>query len=178
MASPPSDPETPLPDTPDGIDTMRERLAELYPDLDTSAFGVTGRVLRLAQAIDRRRAEHLKEFNLAPGDFDVLATVRRIEDEDGVNPGRLLQSVLITSGGLTKRLDRLETAGWVARHPDPDDRRATLVRLTDGGRELIDTVLPELLTREHEFLSDALSDRQRDQVAGALRRIVRTLPDG
>lgn len=167
-----------MPDTPDGIDAMRDRLAELYPDLDTSGFGVTGRILRLAQAIDRRRAEHLREFDLAPGDFDVLATIRRIEGESGVNPGRLLQSVLITSGGLTKRLDRLEGAGLVARHPDPDDRRATLVRLTDEGRHLIDAVLPSLLTEEHQLLAEALSDRQRDQVAGALRRIVHTLPGG
>lgn len=166
-----------MPDTPDGIDAMRERLAELYPDLDTSAFGVTGRILRLAQAIDRRRAEHLKEFELAPGDFDVLATIRRIEGTDGVNPGRLLLSVLITSGGLTKRLDRLEAAGWVARHPDPGDRRATLVRLTAEGRHLIDRVLPSLLNREHEILAEALSDRQRDQVAGSLRRLVLSLPD-
>lgn len=166
-----------MPDAPDAVDGMRGRLAELYPDLDTSAFALTGRVLRLAQTFDRLRADHLKEFGLVPGDFDVLATIRRIEGAAGVNPGRLLQSVLITSGGLTKRLDRLETAGWVARHPDPDDRRATLVRLTAEGRDLIDRVLPSLLSREHELVAQTVTDRQRDQAVATLRRLVLGLAD-
>lgn len=162
---------------PDAVDGMRDRLAELHPDLDTSAFALTGRILRLAQSLERLRAEHLKEFGLVPGDFDVLATIRRIEGDTGVNPRRLLRSVLITSGGLTKRLDRLETAGWIGRHPDPDDRRATLVRLTSEGRDLIDRVLPSLLSREHELVAQAVTDRQRDQVAATLRQLLLALPD-
>jgi DNA-binding MarR family transcriptional regulator len=168
--------EVPVPDATDAVDGMRDRLGALYPELDTSAFGVTGRVLRLAQSLDRLRAEHLSQFGLVPGDFDVLATIRRIEGDTGVNPGRLLQSVLITSGGLTKRLDRLQTAGWMVRHPDPDDRRATLVRLTPEGRDLVDRALPSLLASERELIERALSDRQRDQTAAALRRLVHALP--
>jgi len=164
-------------ETTDAVDGMRERLATLYPELDTSAFGVTGRVLRLAQAIDRHRTEHLNQFGLVPGDFDVLATIRRIEGDAGVNPSRLLESVLITSGGLTKRLDRLQAAGWVARHPDPDDRRGTLVRLTQEGRDLVDRALPSLLSSENELIERTLSDRQRDQAAASLRRLVLALPD-
>ncbi len=166
-----------MPDTTDPIDGMRERLAELYPELDTSAFGLTGRVLRLAQAFERHRAEHLKQFDLAPGDFDVMATIRRIEGDTGVNPGTLLQSVLITSGGLTKRLDRLEAAGWLARHPDPGDRRATLVRLTPQGRELLDQALQSLLTSEREFVNGTIPQRLRDQTAATLRRLVLALAD-
>lgn len=164
-----------MPHASDGIDGMRERLAELYPELDTSAFGLTGRVLRLAQAIERHRSEHLKQFDLAPGDFDVMATLRRIEGDTGAHPGTLLQSVLITSGGLTKRLDRLEAAGWLARHPDPGDRRATLVRLTPQGRELLDQALQSLLTSERELVDGAIPQRQRDQAAATLRRLVLAL---
>jgi DNA-binding MarR family transcriptional regulator len=168
--------ESPVLEPSDAVDGMRERLAALYPALDTSAFGVTGRVLRLAQAIDRLRAEHLTRFGLVPGDFDVLATIRRIEGDAGVNPGRLLQSVLITSGGLTKRLDRLQAAGWVVRHPDPDDRRATLVQLTPEGRDLIDRALPSLLASEQELIERTLSTREREQTAASLRRLVLAFP--
>ncbi len=159
-------------DTTDAVDDMRQRLSELYPDLDTSAFGVVGRVLRLAGTLEALRAEHLATFGLAPGDFDVLATIRRIEGDRGVNPGTLLRSVLITSGGLTKRLDRLESAGFVGRHPDPDDRRGTLVRLTPDGMDLVDRALTSLLTLEGELVAASLSQRQVDQVAGLLRRVV------
>jgi DNA-binding MarR family transcriptional regulator len=156
---------------PDIVDGLRDRLAELYPDLDTSGLAITGRILRLALAIESARVEHLAPFGLAPGDFDVLATLRRVQGEAGANPGLLLRSVLISSGGLSKRLDRLEAAGLVERRPDPDDRRGTLVRLTGPGTALIDEVLPSLLTAERDRVAEALSERQREQLAGLLRRL-------
>lgn len=162
---------TASPDT-DVVDGIQRRLAELHPHLDASAVGVTGRLLRLAQAFARRRDEHLEAFGLTASDFDVLATVRRTEGPDGVKPRQLLRSVLITSGGLTKRLDRLEHAGLLARHPDPDDRRGTLIRLTKDGTALIDRAIPSVLTMERDLLSDALTGRQLDQTASLLRRLV------
>lgn len=154
---------------PDAVDRIRSHHAARYPELDTRTFGVTGRVLRLAQFFESKRSEHLAVFALTPGDFDVLATIRRTEGSDGVNPGQVLQSVLITSGGLTKRLDRLETAGLIRRHPDPADRRATLLRLTPAGAELVDRVIVSLLTMEHQFVSSVLSDAQVDRAASLLR---------
>lgn len=156
---------------PDGVDAIQTRLAELYPDLDTSGFAVTGRILRLARHIEARRTDHLAEFGLTPGDFDVLATVRRTQGPEGVNPGTVLQSVLITSGGLTKRLDRLESAELIERRPDPDDRRGTLVRLTDHGTGVLDRALRSLLTMERELVGEMITDRQMDQVAALLRRL-------
>lgn len=153
------------------MDRIRDRLAVLYPEVETTGFGVTGRVLRLARAFEARRAEHLGSLGLNCGEFDVLATIRRISGSDGVNPADVLRSVLITSGGLTKRLDRLESAGLIERRPDPDDRRGTRVRLTSAGQELIDRALPSLLTMEHESLSAELSERQLEQTASLLRRL-------
>lgn len=160
--------------TPDAdvVDGIQRRWAEIHPELDTSAVGVTGRLLRLAQAFERQRDNHLQEFGLTAGDFDVLATVRRTQGSDGVKPRQLLRSVLITSGGLTKRLDRLENAGLLARHPDARDRRGTLIRLTRKGTAMIDRALPSLLTMERDLLSEALTARQVGQTASLLRRLV------
>lgn len=155
----------------DAVDRIRSHHTARYPDLDTRAFGVTGRVLRLAQFFESKRAEHLAAFDLTSGDFDVLATIRRTQGSDGVNPGQVLQSVLITSGGLTKRLDRLESAGLIRRQPDPSDRRATLLRLTESGAELVDRVIPSLLTMEHGFVSSVLSRTQVDQASSLLRML-------
>lgn len=155
----------------DQVDEIRERLAELYPDLDTRAFGTTGRILRLAREIESRRTQYLASFQLTPGDFDVVATLRRTDEGTGVNPGRLLKSLLITSGGLTKRLDRLEKAGLIERQPDPEDRRATLIRLTSHGLEVVDEVLPALLEMEAERIGSRLTARQIEQTASVLRRL-------
>jgi DNA-binding MarR family transcriptional regulator len=155
----------------DPIDAMRARLAELYPDLDTAPFGVTGRVIRLAAWLERQRADHLEAFDLTPGDFDVLATIRRTEGEIGVNPRELVAAVLITSGGLTKRLDRLESAGLIGRHADPGDRRGTRVRLTAEGTDLIDRALRSVLTHERNVVAAALTERQVDQASTLLRKL-------
>jgi DNA-binding MarR family transcriptional regulator len=133
-------------------DRIRATLAAIYPDLDTTGFALTGRVFRLARALETRRAEHLAAFDLTVGDFDVLATIHR-EGADGINPRDLLRSVLITSGGLTKRMDCLEALGFIRRHADPGDRRGTLLRLTPAGVDRIDQVIPSLLEMERPSTS-------------------------
>lgn len=155
----------------DPVDEIRERLAVLYPNLDTTAFGITGRILRLAREIETKRLDHLATFGLSPGDFDVLATLRRSDEGEGVNPGQLLESLLITSGGLTKRLDRLERAGLIERHPDPADRRATLIRASKAGLATVDEALPSLLLMEAEAMSSKLTSAQLEQAAALLRAL-------
>ncbi|MGD2042145.1 MAG: MarR family transcriptional regulator [Acidimicrobiia bacterium] len=161
-----------MPSDTDAVDGIRSRLAELYPDLDTAAFGLTGRILRLARDIEMNRARHLSSFDLTPGDFDVLATIRRTDLGEGVNPGRLLESLLITSGGLTKRLDKLESAGLIERNPDPNDRRGTLIRILPAGTDLIDRAIPSLLKEEAEVVEAKLSTEQLDRVSAMLRRLM------
>ncbi len=160
-------------DESDAVDQIRARLSELYPRLDTKAYGVTARILRLAQMIETRRAEQLATYGLTPGEFDVLATLRRTDQGGGVNPGQFLEPLLITSGGLSKRLDRLELAGLIERLPDPADRRGTLIRLTSRGLEAIDRVLPMVIDQEGEATRSKLSDHQLDQTSSLLRRLSR-----
>ena len=145
------------------------------PDLDTAAFGVVGRILRLARNIETWRAEHLSAYQLTPADFNVLATMRR-KGDDGINPGALLNVLFISSGGLTRRLDRLEAAGLIVRHPDPEDRRATLLRLTDEGARRIDEAIPSLLEREDELLRQFLTERGLDETSSVLRRLILNVP--
>lgn len=169
-----------MPSQRDEVDNIRHQLADLYPELDSRAIEVTGRVLRLAQAFESRRTDHLADFDLTSADFDLLATIRRTQGSAGVNPSQILQSVMVSSGGLTKRLDRLEESGLTERHPDPDDRRGTLVRLTPAGEKLIDTVLPSVLAMEDELLTRELTATELEDAATLLRRLgiaARTEPE-
>ncbi len=160
-----------MPDDTDAVDEITQHLGDLYPELDASAMGVTGRILRLAQEVGARRNQHLAPHGLTFGEFDVLASARRIEGDEGVNPRRLLESVLITSGGMTKRLDRLEQAGLIERRPDPHDRRGTLIKLTPEGLSLIDELVPSLLEMERQTLLARLTRRQVAETSSLLRRI-------
>lgn len=80
---------------------------------------------------------------------------------------------MVSSGGMTNRLDRLEKAGLITRLPDPSDRRGTLVCLTDEGRRLVDEVVTTHVENEHRLL-DPLDRSEREALAGLLRKLLST----
>lgn len=157
----------------DVIDRIRAQLADIGVEADTGGLAVTGRILRLARGIEAAREELLGQFGLSVADFDVMATLRRHALGEGLKAKQLQASVMITSGGMTKRLDRLQSAGLIERHPDPDDRRGVRVALTARGREVIDEALPVLLDAEAAMLEGAISStRDRDRLASLLRQLL------
>src|SRR4051812_7221624 len=107
----------------DLIDRMNERWRAVRPDLDPAPLELVGRVIVLAQCLERSVNAALAGFGLSLGQFDILATLRRRGPGAGLTPTRLMRSVALSSGGMTNRLDRLEQAGLVERRADPADRR-------------------------------------------------------
>lgn len=96
-------------------------------------MGVIGRVSRLSRQLEQRLDPVFARHGLEQGLFDVLATLRRSGEPYRMRPADLAASVMLTSSGITKRLDRLEASGLVVRHPDPQDRRGLLIELTPAG---------------------------------------------
>lgn len=126
-------------DSPDVIDRMLTQWRLARPDLDPSPLGVVGRVIVLAQHLERSVEAALEKHHLSLGQFDILATLRRHGPKGGLTPTQLLESVMLSSGGMTARLDKLADAGLIERKSDPDDRRVVVVELTAKGRRVIDT---------------------------------------
>jgi DNA-binding MarR family transcriptional regulator len=136
-----------------------------------------GRVSRLARELESRLEPVYAAHGLEPGWHDVLATLRRTGPAYQLRPSDFTGSLMLTSSGTTKRLDRLEQAGLVARTPDPADRRGVLITLTDEGRALIDRVTEAHMANEARLL-EGLSKSECEQLAGLLRRLALTLPPG
>ena len=157
----------------DEVDVLVASWARERPDLDIGPLEILSRVSRLARHLDLARREAFASHDLEPWEFDVLAALRRAGPPYSLSPGRLLQATLVTSGTMTNRVDRLETAGLVVREPDPRDKRSVQVRLTQAGRSRVDGALIDLLAHEHEILA-TLPPAERGQLAGLLRRL--TLP--
>jgi DNA-binding MarR family transcriptional regulator len=155
---------------PDAIDQILEQWARERPELDASPMAVLGRVMRLAREIDPPLQQVFRRFGLGPGEFDVLATLRRAGDPYRLTPGALVESMMVTSGAVTKRVDRLVLPGLVAREPDPSDRRGVLVGLTSEGLRLVDQVVEEHLANEERLLA-RLSQRDRKQLTRLLRKL-------
>ena len=151
----------------DHVDRVVEQWARERPELDTTAMAVFGRVYRLAKlggdAVEREYAA----FGLGRPEFDVLATLRRSGER--LSPGRLAAAMMLSSGGTTARLDRLERAGLVERSPDPGDRRGVLVSLTERGAELVDGAVAAGLRRQQDLLAH-LTPSQQDRLNALLRQ--------
>ena len=159
----------------DVLDGIVQDMHDLYPRLEVTGLPIVGRVLRLARYLESRREVQLGEYGLTVPDFDVLATMRRQAGNQAINIRKLQRSMMLSSGGTTKRLDRLENAGHIERLPDPNDRRGVLIRLTPDGLSLIDDILPAVTRAENELVTTVIdSDDERTGVADVLRRLLLT----
>lgn len=156
------------------VEVMIERWERERPDLDASSLQIIARLSRLARAIDEDAAAVLQEYSLTDVEFQLLAAIRTAP-EGRAAPRTLLQPLMVTSGGLTNRIDRLETAGWVVRAPNPDDRRGVFLELTARGRELVDRVTAAYLRNQGELLREALTAGERTRLAPLLRKLLDSL---
>src|SRR5215207_11465875 len=144
----------------DDVDEILEQWRSERPELDPSPIGIVGRISRLARELEQRLEPVYREHGLEPGWYDVLATLRRSGPPYRLRPSEFSGALMLTSSGTTKRLDRLEQAGLITREPDPQDRRGTLITLTEAGRELIDGVTEAHLANERRLLAALTGDEQ------------------
>lgn len=147
------------------------------PELDVAALGIMGRLFRAAQLADAELGRGIAQHGLQPGWFDLLAALRRAGRPFELNPTQLMTTTMLSSGGMTKRLDRLEEAGLVERRADPSDRRGTLVGLTKQGEELVDAALVTHVGNEERLLQP-LSASERRALDGLLRKLLSGLERG
>jgi DNA-binding MarR family transcriptional regulator len=159
----------------DAVDLILEQWRRERPDLDPSPIGVIGRISRLARELEQRLEPVYREHGLEAGWYDVLATLRRAGPPHRMRPTDFAGTLMLTSSGTTKRLDRLERAGLITRAPDPADRRGILIELTAAGRKLIDAATEAHLENERRLLS-ALSESERRRLADVLRKLALGLP--
>lgn len=137
----------------DRVDRIQEQWRRERPDLDPVPQGVIGRIHRLARALTDELAAVYAEYGLSEAEFDLLASLRRAGAPYELPAGELASHTMVTTGGLTKRVDRLIERGLVARTDADDDRRRRLIRLTPSGVRLIDEAFTAHLANEHRLLA-------------------------
>ncbi|GAA2854392.1 MarR family transcriptional regulator [Streptosporangium fragile] len=155
----------------DPVDRIVQQWRRERPDLEPSPMGIFGRIYRIARLMGDRVEAVYGAYGISRGEFDVLATLRRAGEPYTLSPGAMTATLMLTSGGMTGRLDRLERAGLIARTPDPDDRRALRVSLTARGVEVIDEAVAAGLGPQHEALA-VLSEEKQELLAGLLKDLL------
>lgn len=156
----------------DVIDDFIAQWRRERPDLELSAMGTIGRLGRFVALAGRRIDATLEQHDLRVPEFDVLASLRRLGDPYTATPSVLTRTLMLSPAGMTARLDRLERAGYIERRADPDDRRSSLVVLTQAGFDRIDAAVADHVATEEQLL-EALTDRQRKALDDALRLLLR-----
>ena len=142
----------PVPTPDDEVDRIVSSWQKERPDLDSTPMLVFSRITRLARHLDLARRNAFLSHGLEPWEFDVLSSLRRSGSPYALTPGVLMNELLVSSGTMTNRIDRLEAKGLVERSPSPSDRRAVLVSLTVEGRKRVDSALKSLLDDERNLL--------------------------
>ncbi|MFG2113388.1 MarR family winged helix-turn-helix transcriptional regulator [Streptomyces sp. NPDC048718] len=158
----------------DAVDAITDQWAVVRPDLETLPMAVFGRINRISAAIREEMGQAYKPYGMSLGEFDVLATLRRSGEPYTLSPRELTATLMITTGGMTGRLDKLERAGLITRNPDPNDRRGLRVTLTDEARALVDQAVGAGLGRQRGAVEAALTPKEAEQLAGLLRKLLAT----
>ncbi|NYI05395.1 MarR family winged helix-turn-helix transcriptional regulator [Allostreptomyces psammosilenae] len=154
----------------DAVDAIIEQWRREMPALDTLPMEVFGRIHRVSRAVGDAVARVYARHGIGRGEFDVLAALRRAGEPYELAPGRIAATLMLTSGGMTGRVDRLERSGLVERLPDPHDRRGLRVRLTEAGRAAVEEAAEEGLRVQHRMLAGVPRERL-EHINGLLREL-------
>jgi DNA-binding MarR family transcriptional regulator len=154
---------------PDAVDRIAEQWARERPDLDVAPMMVVGRLHRIAEILDQRLRPVFAQADLGNGDFDVLASLRRSGAPYRLTPTELAGTTMVTSGAVTKRVDRLVRDGLVERSVSATDGR--VIALTDKGRRVQEDLHPQHLANEDKLLG-ALSPDERRRLADLLSKLL------
>ena len=155
----------------DSVDLITAAWRRERPDIEVGSIGVVTRIWRIGRHLDRHRKQRLELLGTDRVTLDVLATLRRSGPPYQRTAGELMHSSLITSGGVSQRLEKLERAGYIERHVDQADRRRVEVRLTPAGVDLVDSVVADVMEHETKLLG-RLSPGEQETLIGLLRKLL------
>jgi DNA-binding MarR family transcriptional regulator len=156
--------------SPDPADELIAAWQAELPDVLGPETELVKRVTLLARALGDAVDAELPDLGLTPAEFDVLAALRRAGKPYARRPNDLTRALLMSSGGTSNVINRLAARGLVARRPDPDDRRGTLVALTDEGVALAEEAV-RASTAAHAAVLAAVPEPVLAAAATALREV-------
>ncbi|MCG9629308.1 MULTISPECIES: MarR family transcriptional regulator [Vibrio] len=146
----------------DAIDRVVEQWAKEKPDLETEPMAIMGRVMRIAKYMETQVADLHKQYDMKLGEFDVLATLRRSGKPYRLTPSELIGSMMLTSGAMTNRLDKLEAKGLISREHSKEDRRSVSVKLTKSGLTLIDEMMTEHVEMQKKLVKTLSASQKKN----------------
>lgn len=142
------------------IEKIRDQWAHQRPDIDTRPMGTIGRLMRFSAVLNEEMSKTFSKHGLTSASFDVLATLLRTGPPFALSPNQLLDTMMVTSGTMTNRIDQLVKEGLVVRVPNPDDKRSVRVQLTENGRQKVDAAVTDHVRTQKRLVAWLAIDDQ------------------
>lgn len=153
----------------DQVDLILQQWDDTRPDLDCSPMGVVGRLRRVNMSWKNQLDSTFKQQSMSSIEFDILATLRR--NQIPLTPTELYQTLMISSGAMSTKIEALVQRGLIKRIASENDRRSCKVTLTDLGITTLDNALEAHVANMNNMLS-ALNSEEQNQLAGLLKKVL------
>ncbi|MDH3977914.1 MAG: MarR family transcriptional regulator [Gammaproteobacteria bacterium] len=157
--------------TQDPVDILLSQWSQECPEQDLSGLSIVVRLQALSTEFMRETEHALAKVDLQHWEYDVLSALRRQGGSYELAASELARETLLSPGAMTNRIDKLESRGFVSRHPDPGDRRGVLVSLTKAGLLTINTAIDERFSAAKQLV-EPLSGAECQQLTELLRKLV------
>lgn len=154
----------------DQVDKIIKQWNEERPELDTLTTGPLARITRISKSVLFKEERNAMKYGVNMAGFDVLSALRRSGKPYALSAGDLLNSMMITAGTMTNRIDQLVKADLVERVAAPDDARKTIVQLTGKGFEVIESLIVDHLDTQRK-LTAGLTQDEIKQLDHLLRKL-------
>jgi DNA-binding MarR family transcriptional regulator len=156
------------------MDKIKAQWAAQRPDLDTEPMALIGRIIRLSAQLTDEMGRTFARHGLNGASFDMLATLLRSGPPHALSPNQLLETMMVTSGTMTNRIDQLEKDDLVARVRNPNDKRSVLVQLTAKGQRIIDAAVTDHVETQ-KILVGGMTEVERTALNGLLQTFLTAL---
>jgi DNA-binding MarR family transcriptional regulator len=158
----------------DSVDFCTTDFLSRYPDIDPDVEGVVDRLSTIQKHAGKIFEKSLEACGLSHGEYKLLLRLATRTDDHKMSAGRLSQLLMLSSGAMTNRLDRMEKAGLVRRVPDPTDRRGVLVEMTHKGGDVLDRAVMSS-AKEDADIVNVLNAKEKKQLNELLRKLLENL---
>lgn len=150
------------------IKEIRAQWAKQRPDLSTEPMELIGQLIRVSTYLSGEMTATFSRHGINAASFDVLATLLRSGPPHSLSPNQLLETMMVTSGTMTNRIDQLVKENLVERIQNPQDKRSVLISLTEKGLRLIDEAVTDHVNTQARLVAP-LSDKEFADLNNLLR---------
>ncbi|WP_454692459.1 MarR family winged helix-turn-helix transcriptional regulator [Achromobacter aloeverae] len=158
----------------DTVDLFSSQWLAEQPGINVEAIAIWGRLKRITSLFESRLAQILDAHDLNLSEFEILAALVRSGSPYQLRPTELTNSLIITAGAVTARINALERRGFISRRGDEQDGRVQLVCLSAQGLFVFKPAFEAVLSESNAMIGQLKTD-DRLQLVSSLRAFLGVL---